>query len=69
VAQNIMSNAYKGEGGWWAQVNFQTQLQWDLLCAKGTINGYKTTLQGIAGLLITVMDDWEQPHTNATLLN
>jgi len=27
-----------------------------------------TTLQGISSLLITVMDDWEQPHNNATLL-
>jgi len=32
------------------------------------INGHQTTLQGKAGLSITVMDDWEQPHTNATLL-
>jgi len=28
----------------------------------------KTTLQGKAGHLITAMDDWEQLHTNATLL-
>jgi len=38
------------------------------LCAKGAINGHKTTLQGIEGFLITVMDDWEQPYTNAILL-
>jgi len=31
-------------------------------------NGHKTTLKGIAGLLMTVMDNWEQPHNNATLL-
>jgi len=37
-------------------------------CAKGAINGLQTTLQGKAGRLITVMDNWEQPHTNATLL-
>jgi len=37
-------------------------------CAKGAINGLQTTLQGKAGHLITVMDDWEQFHTNATLL-
>jgi len=36
--------------------------------AKGAVNGFQTTLQGKAGLPITVMDDWEQPHTNATLL-
>jgi len=37
-------------------------------CAKGTVNGLQTTLQGKAGLLITVMDNWEQPYTIATLL-
>jgi len=37
-------------------------------CAKGVINGLRTTLQGKAGRPIIVMDDWEQPHTNATLL-
>jgi len=37
-------------------------------CAKGAINGLQTTLQGKAGCPITVMDDWEQFHTNATLL-
>jgi len=37
-------------------------------CAKGAINGLQTTLQAKAGQLITVMDDWEQFHTNATLL-
>jgi len=37
-------------------------------CAKGAVNGLQTTLQGKAGCLITIMDDWEQFHTNATLL-
>jgi len=37
-------------------------------CAKGAINGLQTTLQGKAGRPIMVMDDWEQFHTNATLL-
>jgi len=37
-------------------------------CAKGAINGLQTTLQAKAGRLITVMDDWEQFHINATLL-
>jgi len=38
------------------------------LCAKGAINGPQATLQGKAGHLITVMDDWEKFHNNATLL-
>jgi len=37
-------------------------------CAKRVVNGLQTTLQGKAGLPITVMDDWEHPHNNATLL-
>jgi len=37
-------------------------------CAKGAINGHQITLQGKVGCLITVMDNWEQFHTNATLL-
>jgi len=53
--------------GWWAQITFQTQ--WDQLCAKRAINVLKTKLQGKAGCLIIVMDDWEQLLTNATLLN
>jgi len=57
----------KGGGvGWWAQVILQSQ--WDQLYAKGAVNGPQTTLQGKAGHLIAVMDNWEQFHTNATLL-
>jgi len=37
-------------------------------CTKGAVNGLQTTLQGKVGLPITVMDNWEQPYTNATLL-
>jgi len=37
-------------------------------CAKGAASGLQTTLQGKAGRLITVIYDWEQFHTNATLL-
>jgi len=37
-------------------------------CAKGAVNGLQTTLQAKAGRPITVMDDWKQFHTNATLL-
>jgi len=37
-------------------------------CAKGAINGLQTTLQAKAGRPITVVDNWEQFHTNATLL-
>jgi len=34
--------------------------------AKRAVNDLQTTLQGKAALPITVMDNWEQPHTNAT---
>jgi len=37
------------------------------LCAKEAVNGPQTTLQGKEGHLVTVMDDWRQLHTNATL--
>jgi len=62
-----MQQLYKG---WvrWSRVGWNFQTQWDQLCAEEAINGHKTTLQDIAGLLITVMDDWEQSHNNATLL-
>jgi len=46
-----------GGGGCWAQVTLQ--IQWDQLCAEGAINGPQTILQGKAGHLITVMDEWE----------
>jgi len=35
---------------------------------KELSHGLQTTLQGKAGHLITIIDDWEQLHTNATLL-
>jgi len=38
------------------------------LCIKEAVNGRQTTLQGKAGRLITVMDNWVQLHTIATLL-
>jgi len=38
------------------------------LCAKRAANGSQTTLKAKEGHLMTVMDDWEQLHTNATLL-
>jgi len=44
------------------------QTQWDQLCAKRAVNGSQTTLQGKAGYLKTVMGDWKQLHTDATLL-
>jgi len=37
------------------------------LCAKGAVSDSQTTLQGKEGRLITVMEDWEQLLTNATL--
>jgi len=60
---------WMGWGGWggqWAKAVFQTQ--WTSCCAKGAVNGYQTTLQSKADHTITVMDDWEQFHTNSTLL-
>jgi len=41
------------------------------LCAKEAVRlcqCFQTTLQGKEGRLILVMDNWEQLHTNATLL-
>jgi len=38
------------------------------LCVKEAVNGPQTPLQGKAGCLITVMGDWVQLHTIATLL-
>jgi len=42
--------------------------QWNQLCIKEAVNGPQTTLQGKAGRLITIMDDWVQLHIIATLL-
>jgi len=72
VAQNITNAAYKGVGGWVEWVGGGLRLSFrhnrTSCCAKGAVNGLQTTLQAKAGQLITVMDDWEQFHTNATLL-
>jgi len=65
VAQNIASAAYKGVGG---GLRLPFRQNGTSCCAKGAINGLQTTLQGKAGHPITVMDNWEQPHTNASLL-
>ena len=52
-------------GGWWTKVTFiHNEIS---CCDKGAVNGPQITLQGKADLLITVMDNWEQLHTNATL--
>jgi len=75
VAQNIMSATYKGVGGWGGVNGVGGGLRLSFrhngtsCCAKGAVDGLQTTLQGKAGLLITVMDNWEHPHTIATLLN
>jgi len=38
-------------------------------CVSGELlHGPQTTLQGKAGCLIAVMNDWEQLHSNTTLL-
>jgi len=55
-----------GWGGWWAKANFRHN--GTSFCAKGAVNGPQTTLKSKADLLITVTDDWEKTHTNATLL-
>jgi len=77
VAQNIMSATYKGVG-WWADevgvdgvgsgLRLLFRHNGTGCCTKRAVNGVQTTLQGKTGLPITVMDDWEQPHNNATLL-
>jgi len=72
MAQNIMSAIYKGVGGWVDGIDGRLRLPFRhngaSCCPKGAVIGLQTTLQGKAGHPITVMDDWEQPHTNATLL-
>jgi len=65
VAQNITSAAYKGAGG---GLRLPFRHNGTSFCAKGAVNVLQTTLQAKAGQPITVMDNWEQFHTNATLL-
>jgi len=60
-------------GGWWgggggARLRLPFRHKWTSCCAKGAVNGLQITLQSKAGHLITVMDNWEQFYTNATLL-
>jgi len=52
-----------GGGGRWAKVTLQTQ--WDQLLCQSSL---QTTLNGKAGCSITVMEDWQQFHPDATLL-
>jgi len=60
VAQNIMSATYKGVGGWvGGELRLSSRHNGTSCCAKGAVGGLQTTLQGKAGHLITVMDDWE----------
>jgi len=72
MAQNIMSAPYKGVGGWADGMGGGLRLSFrhngTSCCAKGAINGLQTTSQAKAGRPITIMDDWEQFHTSATLL-
>jgi len=70
MVQNITSAPYKGVGGWGEVDGVGSGLRHNgtSCCAKVAINGLQTTLQAKAGQPITVMDDWEQFHTNATLL-
>jgi len=81
VAQNITSASYKGVGEWvdrWGGVDgvdsglrLSFRHNGTSCCAKGAVNGlskphYKPK-QAVRSP-ITVMDNWEQFHTNATLL-
>jgi len=54
--------------GWWTQSGYPSHTMGPAVCAKRAVNGLQTTLQGEAGHLVTVIDDWEQLHTNVTLL-
>jgi len=65
MAQNVTNAAYKEVGG---GLRLPFGHNGTSCCAKGTINGLQTILQGKAGCPITVMDNWEQFHTNATFL-
>jgi len=64
VAQDFMSITYKGVG---SGLRLPFRHNGTSCCAKGAVNDLQTTLQGKAGHPITVMDDWEQSHTKATL--
>jgi len=68
MAQNITSAVDIRIRGWvvGSGCPSDTMVQ---LCAKEAVNGLQTTLQDKAGCLITVMDNWEQLHTNNTLSN
>jgi len=76
MVQNITSATYKGWVGesrgkvkgvvGWLRLPFR--YNGTSCCAKGAINCHQTTLQGKVGHPITVMDDWERFHTDATLL-
>jgi len=72
VAQNIRSAAYKGRRGGVKGVNGGLRLTFrhnGTSCVPKELSmAPKLHYKGIVGRLITVMDDWEQPHTNATLL-
>jgi len=79
MAQNITSahirgwvDGQMGWGGWggrWAKAALQTQ--WDQLLCQSSHQwspNHTTSQSRSIGRSITVMDDWEQFHTNATLL-
>jgi len=68
VAQNITSVAYKGVDGMDGGLRLPFRHNGTSCCSKGAVNGLQTTLQAKASRPITVMDDWERFHTNATLL-
>jgi len=69
VAQNITSAPYKRVSGLTDGVGGGLRLPFrhnvTTFFVKEAVSGPQTTLQGEVGHLITVMDDWEQFHTNA----
>jgi len=66
MAQNITSTTYKGVG-WDGGLRLPLRHNGTSCYAKRAVNGLQTT-QGKAGFPITVMDNREQPYTNAILL-
>jgi len=78
VAQNIIGATYKRwvggsrgrvEGGWvGGGLRLPFRHDGTSCVPKEPLMAPQTTLQGIAGHLITVVDNWKQLHTNATFL-
>jgi len=57
-----------GRMGWAVGLRLPFRHNGTICCAKWAVIGPQTTLKVKADLLITVIVNWEQTHTNATLL-